>query len=392
MKKAIIVLIKSKDASGTKLYPLPTRNRIFQEEWLQELLYKHPSILPTEQIGEVFSPLISIGREIANIDNLFISPSGLVTIVETKLWRNPEAHRTVVAQILDYANTLSKWSFGQLDSAVQEFMKNKYGQPRTIYQLVKDKSKNDDSNEIQFQQKVQNCLENGKFALLVIGDKIFPAATQLAEMIQSAPHMQYSIGFVELQCYRIEKGSDWPLVVVPNFVAKTREITRAVVKVVYEEKKPDVEVTTPSEGKTAPGHTNFAEFIASLPSAIADSFKSYIENWTKTGYTIYWGQVGFSLRINWKGKLATIFEAYPTYAGVLGEKRANQFDFPMTHYRTYREQLMKSPILSSVCAEATKYTKYISYENMSEEDTVLLLNATDKLARALCDDSGFGRK
>jgi hypothetical protein len=32
-------------------------------------------------------------------------------VVETKLWRNPEAHRSVVAQIIDYAKDLSKMSF-----------------------------------------------------------------------------------------------------------------------------------------------------------------------------------------------------------------------------------------------------------------------------------------
>jgi hypothetical protein len=100
-------LVTDADADGRELIPLPLKDTVFQEVWLQELLFKHPSILPVAYLDEDYAPLISIGREIANIDNLFISPSGQLTIVETKLWRNPEAHRTVVAQMYDYANTLT---------------------------------------------------------------------------------------------------------------------------------------------------------------------------------------------------------------------------------------------------------------------------------------------
>ena len=57
-----------------------------------------------------FSPPRTVGREVLTaaglIDVLYVSPAGLVTIVETKLWRNPEARREVVGQILDYAKEL----------------------------------------------------------------------------------------------------------------------------------------------------------------------------------------------------------------------------------------------------------------------------------------------
>ena len=78
---------------------------------MQEILFRYPLLLPIKEVDESFCPLISLGREIAGIDNLYISPTGLLTIVETKLWRNPEAHRTVVAQILDYAKKLNLWDY-----------------------------------------------------------------------------------------------------------------------------------------------------------------------------------------------------------------------------------------------------------------------------------------
>jgi len=73
----------------------------------------------------VFSPLISIGREVptnaGSIDNLYLSSQGYLILVETKLWRNPEARREVVGQIIDYAKEISKWSFKQLEDQVRSY-------------------------------------------------------------------------------------------------------------------------------------------------------------------------------------------------------------------------------------------------------------------------------
>jgi len=380
MTKARPYLVNGDDAVGQALVPLPARRNTFQEEWLQELLYKHPSILPVDCLDEAFAPPISIGREIAGIDNLFISPKGLLTVVETKLWRNPEAHRVVVAQILDYAHTLAGWDYRKLDESVRSFMEKQFGQPKSIFDIVKRKAVSLDFGEVEFQERVHDCLQNGRFALLIVGDKVFPGATQLAETIQSAPHLQYSIGFVELQCYKLTKESDWPLIVFPSFVAKTKEITRAVVKVIYEHRKPDIEVVTPEEGKPT-GYTTFSEFVASLPSTLVDVFKSYIERWMKAGYIVYWGKVGFSVRIPWKGRARTVFDAYPTTASILQTRWAKEFDLPSEPYNAYRAELMTSPAISSAFAAGKRY---LNFENMSEDEVALLLASTDKLMRGIC--------
>ena len=382
MNNAEPYLIHDLEASGKKLTSLPAKKKTFSEDWLQQLLHKHPDILPLESFGEAFTPAISVGREILNIDNLFVSPSGLITIVETKLWRNPEGHRTVVAQILEYAKTLSQWTYPELDKAVQNRFKGADGKPKTLYQLVMRKRDGEDADKIEFQQKVQNSLENGKFALLIVGDKIHPSATQLAEIIQSAPHMQYSLGFVELNCYRLDKQSDWPLVVVPNLIQKTKEITRAIVKVVYEERKPEVEVVTPKEEKTSAGHTNESDFLVSLPSELKDSFESYISSWTQSGYTIYWGTVGFSLKLLWKGKTRTIFDAYPEYLSIYQEKRLTKDDIPKEPHVEYKLQLLSSSVIGSAYANKRRY---LYYKDISIDDIELILRSTDNWARAISD-------
>ncbi|MFO7772844.1 MAG: hypothetical protein R6V59_02720 [Dehalococcoidia bacterium] len=380
-------LVSDISASGKALTPIPVKEKAFQEEWLQELLFKHPSILPVNYVHEDYVPLVSIGREIASIDNLFISPSGLLTVVETKLWRNPEAHRTVVAQILEYAKTLTSWNYDRLDQAVSSDLNRRTGESLSIFGAVKKHTRNFELSEIEFQAKVQESISNGRFALLVVGDRIFPEATQLAEIIQSAPHLQFSLGFVELRCYKLEKDSSWPLVIVPNFVAKTREFTRAVVKVIYEEKKPDIQVEAIEED-VKPSRTNLAVFTASLPSDIKDAFKSYIERWMKAGYTIYWGKVGFSLRIQWKGQMITILDAYPGNTRIiLTEEWARQYEFPEDAYQSYKDELMRSPTLGSYIAAGRKY---VSYEDLTADDVALILYSVDKFAAELHKKSTSG--
>ncbi len=106
MLPAKAYLIPDKEGDGSPLHRLPAEAGVFSEDWLQNLLFRHASLLPLKDIGTDFSPGIPVGREIANTDLLLVSPAGAITIVETKLWRNPEAHRTVVAQILEYARSL----------------------------------------------------------------------------------------------------------------------------------------------------------------------------------------------------------------------------------------------------------------------------------------------
>ena len=99
----------------------------YSEAWLQEILRRHPEVLPVEEFGPVFQPLIPIGKEfpteVGPIDNLFISHAGYLVLVETKLWRNPEAKREVVAQLWDYARALSHFTYAKLDDLAKDYLR-----------------------------------------------------------------------------------------------------------------------------------------------------------------------------------------------------------------------------------------------------------------------------
>lgn len=88
------------------------------------------------------------------------------------------------------------------------------------------------------------------------------------------------------------------------------------------------------------------------------------------------------MRIDWGGKKnqTTVFDAYPEYAGVLKEKRAQELGLPKGPYSEYRASLMESPAISSGIASGRTY---IRYDMMSDADVELLLRSTDALLRSL---------
>lgn len=83
------------------------------EAWLQALIFAHPELLPISRIEPGFGAAVPVAREVAcghaYIDNLYLTPSGEIILAETKLWRNVQARREVVAQALAYVAALASW-------------------------------------------------------------------------------------------------------------------------------------------------------------------------------------------------------------------------------------------------------------------------------------------
>ncbi|MCX7735701.1 MAG: hypothetical protein N2319_03210 [Candidatus Kapabacteria bacterium] len=226
------ILIRDNKSNGLERIPLDAKT--FNEDWIQKLINNNPEILPINEIDSAFTPVISIGREISTtagyIDNLFISPEGYLTIVETKLWRNPEARREVVGQILDYAKELNKWSFTDLDNAVklynQTYNKNSDG----LITTVKKFNELDEADESYFIDNVSRNLKRGRFLLLIVGDGIRESLEEMVEYLTQTPQLYFTLALVELLVYKLNQD-DSSLIVIPQLVTRTREITRAIVKI-----------------------------------------------------------------------------------------------------------------------------------------------------------------
>ena len=212
---------------GTKrLERLTFGDREIDEGWLQNLMHDNPGILPVNDFDPGFGPLIPIGREIGTdvgpIDNLFVSPTGLLTIVEAKLWRNPQARREVVGQVIDYAKEVSRWGYEELDASTRK------ASGKSLWELVTGASE-PILDEPQFIDTVARNLQAGRFLLLIVGDGIREEMERMAEYLQGTPQLRFSLALVELQVYRLAEEGD--LLVTPVIVSRTREISRAIVRV-----------------------------------------------------------------------------------------------------------------------------------------------------------------
>lgn len=96
------------------------------EEELQTFLRDHAELIPVDEIELGTPPLLCIGWEVSvasgSEDLLYVDETGLLTIVETKLRKNPEARREVVGQILEYGAQASAWSPNDIEVKAQKFL------------------------------------------------------------------------------------------------------------------------------------------------------------------------------------------------------------------------------------------------------------------------------
>lgn len=222
------------DSTGNQLKPVDPGKTAYRENWLQELLRSHPDILPVADIEPVFYPLIPIGREVpvtaGYIDNLFISPQGYPVIVETKLWRNPEAKRDVLAQLLDYASSISDWTFEKLDQVAKKYTKVFEHKAIGLTEWV-DRCYDLDIDRQFFEETVSRNLRLGRILVLVVGDRIRSSVVDMLEYVNKYPHLAMNVSLIELQCYHLNGEDDWPLLVVPSILAKTEIVERSIVQV-----------------------------------------------------------------------------------------------------------------------------------------------------------------
>lgn len=224
-------LIITDNGLPLKLERVPLTGKVFQEDWMQELIHNYPSLLPVAEIEPAFGPLVSIGRELSAdrwfIDNLFISPQGYLTIVETKLWRNPEARREVVGQIIEYAKEVSTWTFDELDRKVKDYYRSTANKSMGVIDALRTIVEIQEEDESNLIDAIMRNIQRGRFLLLVVGDGIRESTEELAEFLSQTPQLHFTLALVELQIYQMDKGR----IVIPLVVMRTKEVTRAIIRV-----------------------------------------------------------------------------------------------------------------------------------------------------------------
>ncbi len=208
----------------------------YDEAWLQHLLHAQPQVLPIDRIEPGFGALIPVCRELplvcgagrsGALDNLLITATGGLVLVETKLWRNPEARRSVVAQAMEYAAAVFRMSYDQLQTAVDTARKAA-GEP-VMPLAALAAGPQEPSDEVFFVDNLTRNLRRGRAIIAVVGDGIREDLVALTKLLQSHAGHRFVFALIELGIYTVP-GTDARLI-NPSVLAQTTLIERGVVRI-----------------------------------------------------------------------------------------------------------------------------------------------------------------
>jgi hypothetical protein len=265
-------LLVGSEGSASRLEPVPLAEKgkgQFDEAWLQRLVHRQPGCLPVGEIEPGFGEPVAICMELATphgpVDNLLMSPEGDVIMVETKLWRNPEARRKVIAQALDYASCLFEMSYEDLQRKALAADLDGRPRPASLLDLFPESQRPD---EVSFIDAVNRNLGRGEIMVLVAGDGIRPEMARLAEMLQAYAGFRFTFALVELAVYRVpETGA---FLVVPSTLARTELVERAIVRVEDHRVSVLSPATTARPKLAAPSTISKERFLEAMAERRAD--------------------------------------------------------------------------------------------------------------------------
>ncbi len=273
--------------SGSKLDILD-KTIFTQERILQDYLEQYPEIIPLGDIVENPPQLICIGREVTtpsgSIDLLYIDLDGRITIVETKLVKNPEIRREVIGQIVEYASYVTQWTSEDIANIAESFLNQSL--PETI------KAKNPQVDIEAFNHKVNDYLKNGILRLLVVSDELNEPLRSTITFLNSNSNFDFLLLQVSSYSDGLEKK-----VVVPTLFGYAKKVSRNPSGNKMNEEK---FITRCNEA----GHANSVKILLKSKELINDS--------SLRGDFVNWGVSGYSYRMPWKEYPAgeTIFVGY----------------------------------------------------------------------------------
>lgn len=215
--------------SSLKSVAMREGSAAYSENLLQQLIADSPALLPVKEFLPTTTSLISLGREIVvdiggksgYIDNLLITNEGRLVLVETKLWRNPESTREVIAQILQYGMALTALSLQELEAKLP------LSGHRSIREFAASLTAPDDLID-DFEEAIEKHLRRGELLYLIVSDGIRHSVERIAHWLNENGSAPFKLGMVELRFFDSGFGN---MLVVPRTLLKTREVSRHVVVV-----------------------------------------------------------------------------------------------------------------------------------------------------------------
>ena len=215
-------ILISKSGHPTTFVRTPLQSATYDEKWLQKWLFDAPELLIAES-GE--RPVIPICRELplsgpgskVFLDLFCVRDDGKPVLVECKLWRNPQARREVIGQILEYASLLQGLTFSDLEAIVGP--KLSVDGPNPIFQAAQ--SVRPELIEEDFVDACHGYLARGEFDLIIAGDGIRSGLTGIKDLLESRGGLASRLRLVEVGIFESEQGD---VLVQSRVQAKTQTI------------------------------------------------------------------------------------------------------------------------------------------------------------------------
>ena len=162
----------------------------------------------------------------------------------------------------------------------------------------------DDMDERAFVDRMNRNLRLGRFVLLIVGDGIHEGVEKMADFLNQTPQLQFTLGLVEMGLYALDdKAQPADFFVQPRIVARTREVTRAVVEIKTTVQPDAIHVSVPPTPTKAQGERRpltesaFLEQLSESSSPEVVTFaQGVLEQAPAHDLTITWGEGGPLLR------------------------------------------------------------------------------------------------
>ena len=227
--KALLSNPTSPSQSWLHRTALAQRNSERDEKWLQELLFAHPELIPVSEVNPGATRFIPICRELAIpkvggsvfLDLFGLTPEGQLVLVECKLWRNPQARREVIAQALEYASLLRRWSYSDLTVRLQGKLDTKT--PNPLYDVLH--AAGGSLTETDLHDRIARSLRMGDFIVVIAGDGIREDVQAITDHLNQNSGMATNLALIEFQVW---EGGEGETVVIPHVPMRTEVLTHRV--------------------------------------------------------------------------------------------------------------------------------------------------------------------
>jgi Asp-tRNA(Asn)/Glu-tRNA(Gln) amidotransferase C subunit len=258
-------------------------SRFDAETQLQEALKLNPEVIPVSDLD--LAEVVVVGREtvvpVGAIDLLLVDADGRVIIVETKLSSNPDLRRQVVAQVLDYgaslwrmAPTLKQFEdlvlqYWHSDTCQDERVKNAETLRQGIDPIFGE-IRGQDWDYDAFETALSENVSSGQHVLLVV-------ASGLTDRL-SRDLLQYVNLCLNLPLYAVE---------IDVFETEGRQLIVPR----------GVKYSGPTRDDAAKPPTTPEAFLTACTPDAEGFFREMLNEAAAQGMTVYWGKLGFSVRM-----------------------------------------------------------------------------------------------